>query len=314
VLKLGVAGYEGHGQAFTEALNGTELGDKLGMKVAVIWQDPDNKKSHENMLSASDKLGFQVAHTLKELEEGNDGIIIGEERPTRYLELAKPFMQKKLPTFINRPVGASVGDAGAIFHMAKNYRTPILTGSSLVFDPVVRNLITEVEAFKPIQLFYDTGPTNFVNFYLPHVISVAVTVFGAGVLQVRCLALEWDEPGWTCKGSIIASVEYSDKAKYPGLHGIIAQVPDPVKNWYGFRLKVFGAGESQEYNTYQSHGWQEILEAFKQVIETKKPVIPEEEAMEVPKIYYAILRSASERRPIQLSEFDDEIKDRIWML
>ena len=97
MLKLGVVGYEGHGQAFTEGLNGTELGDKLGMKVAMVWQDPDNKKSHENMLSASDKLGFRVAHTLKELEEGNDGIIIGESARQGILSWQSRSCRKNCP-------------------------------------------------------------------------------------------------------------------------------------------------------------------------------------------------------------------------
>jgi len=314
MLKIGVIGYEGHGQAFTEALNGTDLGEKLGMKVTRVWQDPLVKQSYQNMLAAREKLGFQVVKERSDLEKESDGIIVGEERPARYLELARPFLEKKIPTFVNRPVGPNVGDAAAVFYLARKYQAPLLTGSSLVFDPVVRMLRNEIENYQPVQLFYATCPTPYVNFYLPHIISVVVTVFGPGIAHVKCLALEWDEPGWTCKNGIIAYLEYNEKSKCPSAHGIIAQVVDRVKQWYGFRLKVFGAGESPEYNTYQSHGWQEILEAFKEVIMTKSSIVPEDEALEVPKVYYAILRSAEQNRTVELKEFDAEIKERIEKL
>jgi hypothetical protein len=54
-----------------------------------------------------------------------------------HLEQAKPVLKARKPVFIDKPVAGSLTDAIAIYDLAKQYKTPVFSSSSLRFTPDV---------------------------------------------------------------------------------------------------------------------------------------------------------------------------------
>jgi predicted dehydrogenase len=97
------------------------------------------------------------------------------------LELAQPGLEMGKPTFINRPFAGSVADAEEIVRLARTYKAPLMSASSLEFG----GEIEEIQAFArekgPVRSFEAYSPEGHFTWHLPHVFNYAHAALGGGI-------------------------------------------------------------------------------------------------------------------------------------
>jgi len=71
--------------------------------------------------------------TLKELTQGVDAAFVGDcdGSGADHLKLSRPFIQSRIPTFVDKPFASTLRDAKAIVALARKHRTPIYNSSIL---------------------------------------------------------------------------------------------------------------------------------------------------------------------------------------
>jgi len=286
-LKIGIVGCsEGtHGKVWGELLASPE-GAVYGMRPTKVWDAyPDAAQALANAT------GAEVVRNPAMTGEGTDGVMITELMPYRYLELARPLLQKGLRVFLNRPFAGSIEDGWEIMRLAERYDARVYSASALFHTLEADRAREEIQRIKPLRLFNVTGPSDHVMFYLPHVIAVAVSVLGPGVARIRSVSLHTrpEDPQHITAPAVI-HVEYADDAPIGPAHGTL-QMIGPNASWYGFSMSMFGAhGEAQAIRFEVTY--EHLLHTMARFFRTGEEPIPREVIMEKTCILYGARASA----------------------
>lgn len=296
-LRIGVVGYEGHGSVWTNDLN-AGVGDEIGLRVTHVWHHTPIDEETRG------KYGFEVVEKPEDLIGKVDGVIIAEELPHRYRELAEPFIRAGVRTFLNRPLAATAADAAALLRLGRECDNPIFAASLLALDPAVLAIRGEWAQYAPLKIVNVTGPSNHFWWYVPHTVSALVSALGAGVAEVHVHDFEWDQKGVTFKNPLVIFFRYQGDSAVGAVRGTMQIQPE---GWYGFRMKLYGHKESPEYTlckpTPGVSGWMPIYQAMIPFFRHGKTPFTDEELLEVPLLTDMILKSGLEKRPVRRSEY-----------
>ena len=305
-LQVGVIGYEGHGSVFTEDLN-AGLGDKIGLKIAYVW--------HKAPIDPAkiEKFKFTVVEKPTDMIGKVDGVIIAEELPHRYRELAEPFIRAGVRTFLNRPLAASAKDAVAILRLARECKTPVMAASLLAVDPSVLAVRDEWKQYAPLKIVNVTGPSNHFWWYVPHSISALISALGPGIEEIYAHDFAWDQEGVTFRDPLVIFFRYAKDAPVGPVRGTLQVIPQTQEgDWYGFRMKLYGGKEPPEYQFFKSapgeSPWMPIYQAMIPFFRDGKVPFTEQELLEVPLVLDMILKSGLEKRPVKRSEYDEILR------
>ncbi len=181
-----------------------------GFELVKIW-DADPKKAKtfaETFLGAPG-----ICKTLEELTEGIDAVFISDctLEGKDHLKLAAPFLKKGIPTFLDKPLSFTLRDAIEIVRLAKKHRAPLLSASSLSFNPIAGLFRKRFPEIGSVGLGIvkncgcslsqeNQGGRGWVFAseeetwpYVVHGIALALNIFGTGVEWVRCMGgLPWE--------------------------------------------------------------------------------------------------------------------------
>lgn len=300
-LIIGVVGYEGHGSVFADELN-AGLGDTIGLKVGYVW--------HNAPMDAAkvERLGFKVVETPEEMIGKIDGVLITEELPHRYRELAEPFIRAGVRTFLNRPLAASAEDAAAILRLARECNNPVFSASALSVSPAVISLREERKQFEPLKVVNVTGPSNHFWWYVPHAISALVSALGPGVEEVFAHDFAWDTEELTIKNPLVVYFRYGAASAVGPVRGTVQIVPQTQdKDWYGFRLKLYGHNESPEYDLFKAppgeSPWMPMYQSLIAFFRDGTRPLTDAQLLEVPLILDMVRKSGIEHRAVARSEY-----------
>lgn len=307
-LHVGVVGYEGHGSVFTEDLNNpdTHLGDRIGIKVTHVWHRAPVAKDKQA------KFEFEVVEKPADLIGKVDGVMITEELPHRYRELAEPFIRAGVRTFLNRPLAGSAKDAASLLKLARECKNPIFAASLLAVDPSVMAVREERKQFEPLKVVNVTGPTNHFWWYVPHAISALVTAIGPGVEEIHTHDFAWDQEGVTFRNPLVIFFRYGNDSPVGPVRGTLQIVPQTQpEDWYGFRMKLYGHKESPEYVFFKTpageSAWVPIYRAMIPFFREGKVPFTDAELFEVPLVLDMIRKSGVERRAVRRDEYADAL-------
>ena len=304
-LGIGVVGYEGHGEVWTKDLNGG-VGDAIGLRVSHVW--------HKTPIDE----GIRKRYSLETVAQPTDligkvdGVIIAEELPHRYRELAEPFIRAGVRTFFNRPLAGTAADAAAILRLARECSNPVLAASLLAVDPDVLRVREERKQFEPIKIVNVTGPSDHFYWYVPHAISALVSAIGPGIEEVYCHDFAWAQEGVTFQDPLVVYFRYALDASVGPVRGTIQVVaPSQENDWYGFLMKLYGHAESPEYVFMKPIAgvsvWMPIYQAMIPFFREGKVPFSPEELFEVPLVLDMIRTSGTEKRAVTRSEYADAI-------
>lgn len=80
-----------------------------------------------------DKYGVEIVDSIDALLPKVDAVLLESVDGRPHLEQVKPVLKAGKPVFIDKPVAGSLADAIAIYDLAKQYKVPVFSSSSLRF-------------------------------------------------------------------------------------------------------------------------------------------------------------------------------------
>lgn len=142
VIKIGIIGLDtSHSTAFTELLNG-DSDDEFVKEFEVVAAYPYGSKtiqsSYERIpgyIEEVKKHGVEITSSIAELLDKVDCVMLETNDGRIHLEQAMEVFKSGKICYIDKPVGATLGQAIAIYEMAEKYNVPIFSSSALRYSP-----------------------------------------------------------------------------------------------------------------------------------------------------------------------------------
>lgn len=191
VIKIGIIGLDtSHSTAFTELLNG-DSDDRLAKEFEVVAAYPYGSKtiksSYERIpgyIKEMKKHGVEITSSIAELLDKVDCVMLETNDGRVHLEQAMEVFKAGKICYIDKPIGATLGQAIAIYEMAEKYNIPIFSSSALRFSPQNQKLKNEefgkilgADCYSP----HKTEPTHpDFGFYGIHGVETLYTLMGDG--------------------------------------------------------------------------------------------------------------------------------------
>lgn len=201
-LKIGLVGLDtSHVTAFASLLNDPGNRDHVpGGKVVAAWPggSPDFELSRSRVEGFTKTLREKYAVEMKDspeaVAEAVDLVFITSVDGRVHREQFERAVKFKRPTFIDKPLAVSVGDAEAIVRVANMEKVPVMSCSSLRYDDDLtaalggkREDVLGCDTFGPLSEV-PTQPGLF--FYGVHAVDMLVAVMGHGCQQVAATHTE----------------------------------------------------------------------------------------------------------------------------
>ncbi len=216
----------------------------------------------------------KVCDTIEEAATDVDaGYIADSSSPgdgADHLELARPFLERGIPCFVDKPFASTLADAEEMIRLAKKNKTVLMNASILAHTDVGKFFRRRFDEIGDVGLLVAKGVGPW-NSGLVHGLALAQGLVGYGV--------EWVE----CIGSI---PQECILLHYPnGLEAFVLSAPSTVFprscSFYCSAFSKEGAIHSPPIGDPEFHtGTRRIVELFKQMIETGKPPVPYEQILE----------------------------------
>ena len=280
-LKVGIIGLDtSHAIAFTKELNNPEAKpDVANCRVVAVYPkgSPDIESSVSRVpdyIEQIKKLDVEIVDTIDELLKRVDCVLLETNDGRPHLEQALPCFKAGKPTFIDKPIAASLADAIAIFEAAKKYNCPTFSSSSLRYGKTTQEVragsigkVTHCVTSSPASL-EKTHPDLF--WYGIHGCESLFTVMGPGCETVT--------RGKTADGLI-----------------------EVTGTWEGGRTGIFregkgytgtAKGEKGEATLGAYEGYRPLVVEIVKFFRTKEPPIAERETLEI----YAFMEAADESK------------------
>lgn len=218
-LRVGIIGLDtSHVSAFTSMLNNPKAKPELaGVKVVAAFPggSPDVESSRTRVKGYTDELknkyGVEIVGSIDALLAKVDVVLLESVDGRPHLEQVKPVLKAGKPVFIDKPVAGSLADAIQILDLAKQYKTPVFSSSSLRFtaDVVAMKSNTKIGdllgclTYSPCSL-EEHHPDLF--WYGIHGVEVLYTLMGTGCESVsRTQTKDTDIVTGTWKGGRVAT-------------------------------------------------------------------------------------------------------------
>jgi predicted dehydrogenase len=292
LLKIGIIGLDSsHATAFTKELNNPAAAPELaGCSVIAAYPkgSPDIESSTSRVPKYTDEvkqLGVEIVGSIDELLKRVDYVLLETNDGRPHLEQALPCFRAGKPTFIDKPLAASLADCIAILDAAKKYNCPTFCSSSLRFGKTTRPVragslgkITHAETTSPANL-EKTHPDLF--WYGIHGVESLFTVMGTGC--------ETATRKTTADGKIEVLGEWVG-----GRTGIYRE----ARGYTGKAVGDKGEGPVGDFD-----GYRPLIVEIVKFFRTKQPPVTEAETLEI----YAFMEAADESKrrggePVELEE------------
>ena len=242
----------------------------------------------------------QVCETLEELTVDIDAAYIADSSSPDgggdHLQLARPFLEKGIPCFVDKPIAATLADAREIVRLAKANDTVVMSASILAHcdeSRQFRNRFAEIgDAGVLIVKGANTHPAAVI-----HTIAAAHGAFGCDVEAVEAMGGDPLE---------CIHMHYPDNRK-----ALLYNAGNDFFEWTcTFHMSAYsnrGAIHCRPIGDPEFHtGTRKIVEMFRQMIDTGEPPVPYTEMLEPIAIMEAARIAHAEGRRVAI----DEVWDR----
>lgn len=193
--RIGVIGLDTeHGPHFAKILNDPSAGNKFdGFRVVAAYPYGSRTiKSSADMIPgnivAIKKSGVEIVDSIDDLLTKVDVVMLETNDGRLHLEQALKVFKAGKPTFIDKPVAASLADVLTIYRAAKHYKVPIFSSSTLRYIPSVQQVasgqigkVAGADVFTPAPI-EKTHPDLF--WYGIHGVEMLFTMLGADCKSV----------------------------------------------------------------------------------------------------------------------------------
>ena len=196
IMRIGIIGLDtSHSTAFTELINGgSDETFSKGFRVVAAYPYGSKtiQSSYGRIPGYIEKVkaqGVEIVPSIAELLDKVDCVLLETNDGRLHLEQAIEVFKAGKICYIDKPIGATLGDAIAIYEMAERYNIPIFSSSALRFTPQNQKLrngelgkILGADCYSP----HKVEPTHpDFGFYGIHGVETLYTVMGTGCESVN---------------------------------------------------------------------------------------------------------------------------------
>lgn len=151
------------------------------------WPDASQVR---NWQETTRELGAEPAHSMDDLLASVDAVMVLAIDGNRHLELARPALERGIPTYIDKPLTCNLDQAKEVLKISRSSGARCYSASSLRFatelEAIPKDLgpFVAIDAFGPGEL-NDTMPGLF--HYGVHTIEMVDAIWGPGVSRVSAV-------------------------------------------------------------------------------------------------------------------------------
>lgn len=253
-IKIGIIGLDtSHSTAFTKFLNGADKKEEFKdfkIVAAYPYGSKTIKTSYERIPGYIEQvkgLGVEIVPSIAELLKKVDCVMLETNDGNLHLGQAYEVLKSGKIMFIDKPIGANLAQAIAIFRLAKQYNVPIFSSSSLRYVDQSQKLrngelgkVLGADCYSPAHL----EPSHAdLAWYGIHSIEALFTVMGTGCVSVNRMSSEgtdvvvglWDDGRiGTIRGARTGKAPYGGQAvtdkgvvstgEYQGYEGLLKEI------------------------------------------------------------------------------------------
>jgi predicted dehydrogenase len=286
VVRVGIIGLDtSHVTAFTSLLNSPKAkGELAGFRVVAAYPGgspdiPDSKNRLE-MFTAQlrDKYKVEIVDSIEELLKRVDVVLLESVDGRPHLKQVIPVLKAGKPVFIDKPVAGSLADAILIYELARKYKVPCFSASSLRFSPGIAGMrnnpkvgdVLGCDAYGPCAL-EPHHPDLF--WYGIHGVETLYTIMGPGCETVaRVHTKDYELVTGTWKGGRVGTFRGIRRGKS------------------GYGATVFGTKGIAPSGGYG--GYAPLVEEICKFFRTGRPPVSAEETLEL----FAFMEAADESK------------------
>ncbi len=158
-----------------------------GVEVVAVWGETD-----EFAAKAAQAGGIpKIVKKQEELLGMIDALIIDHRHPKYHAQAAVPFIQARIPAFVDKPFTYRVDEARELLELAEKCKTPITCLSSVGCGPGPEDMAAQVKELGELTSIVVTGPAEIdskyggIFFYGVHIVEQLFKVFGDDARAVR---------------------------------------------------------------------------------------------------------------------------------
>jgi hypothetical protein len=176
--------------------------------------------------------GVQIVKNREDLIGKVDGVYLDDvDAVSLYPLMARPFLEARVPLFVNRPFATSLEKGQAMVDLAQQHHTPLLSASTWEFTESVGDLRAKVAEMKEIKGYV---AHNSMSDYYSHGLH--------GVWYIHAVLQEEMEKG---RGRVLSASYLTRNWRTPnGL--VVFEHESPTGSYYG-ALQCIAGADGQAY-------------------------------------------------------------------
>lgn len=193
MIRIGIIGTENsHAMAFSQLLNTKDPKDSLDAGARIVAVHANETETAQKIIDEVDS-SIELILNPDDFFGKVDAMMITCRRGSEHYAYAKPFIEKGMPVFVDKPFTASVEDAREMVALAERTGAPLCGGSSLRHCADVLDMRREVaelrakNALLSAAVQYPADVSSIYNgfyFYSPHLVETVLTAFGPDIRKV----------------------------------------------------------------------------------------------------------------------------------
>ena len=271
-IRIGIIGLDtSHVITFTKLINRDDPDDRLKqVKIAAAFPagNPDFPLSRDRVkgyTAEMGKMGVDIVESIEALLEKVDVVMLESVDGSQHLEQVKPVFKARKPTFIDKPIAASLADVVAIDKLAREHKVAWFSASSSRFTegyPELRNN-TQIGNILGCDTYSQSRAAPHhpdLYWYGVHGVDLLYSILGCGCLSVTAVQTKYTEQ---------VTGTWSD-----GRVGTFRAIREHTGQT-GLGASVFGTKRIVQINNYYNYV-PLVVEVAKFFTTGKSPIVPEE--------------------------------------
>ncbi|HEX4612086.1 MAG TPA: Gfo/Idh/MocA family oxidoreductase [Urbifossiella sp.] len=278
MIRFGILDFDtSHATAFTQRLNqvGTDREQFVEGGRIVVGCPGESALSPERIAGFTAemrKYNVPLVDRPEDMIGRVDAMLIESVDGTVHLARARPFLERGIPCFVDKPFACSAADARAIIDLAARHKTFVFSSSSLRYAPEVVQYVAAPAKGKvlgcavhcPAPLSPNPARNAGLYHYGIHGAEIVYTLMGPGCRRVTCVH---------DAGVDVVTGHWAD-GRVATLRGIRAGTAD-----YGF--VGFAEKGVQAVTVRTQFIYRELLKKIVETFEKKTPAVAPAETLEI---------------------------------
>lgn len=280
MIRFGIVGSDNsHADAFSQLCNlkqGFHGFKTRGAKVVAIYGH-DPKRTEE---VAKNGLITHIVEKPEHMLGLVDAVLVVFRHGGLHAKYALPFLEAKVPAFVDKPFAIQPGDAERMLAVARKRKVLLTSFSTLRHAKCTRDFLAEIAAAGSLVSGSIKGPATLTNeygglpFYGVHATELMAEVFGYGVRAANAIEQE---------GNIHATIRYRD--------GRMVNLQFLANATHEFHIVAHGAKGWGQYRVDTTGCYKYGLDVVVAMLRAKKMPLREEHLLETVRVTDAIVRS-----------------------